>query len=390
MSENSSSPKFGKDKKKSATENSADWKLIIKKYTSQRTSTSANPADKTDARNNTSAANTQDPGDKQSTGLLVLFVFPYLLSVLFVLSFFWDFDGIVFHLPFFSLSAEGLVRTLSVAGLIGFLTNWLAIQMLFYPRKKRPVLGQGLIPAQKDKIALRLSAAVERELINPELIKREFIESGILDHYINRSIRGLYDTMQQQDFRADVDALARKYIRQTLENESVIQKLVQESEAIIRKRTESNSVEKSALKLYLLLKGKTLDELLRGIISSLPESVDEAAIPFHGIVSKLPAQLRSERAGFHELILSLLEKVVDEIKIGKIIQENLHRYDEVKLEKIIRSTTDSQLRYIKYLGAVIGTIGGLVIWSPIPALILLSAITGIVFLTDRILQPASD
>ncbi|TVR33239.1 MAG: DUF445 domain-containing protein, partial [Balneolaceae bacterium] len=44
-----------------------------------------------------------------------------------------------------------------------------------------------------------------------------------------------------------------------------------------------------------------------------------------------------------------------------------------------------QLKTIQYLGAVLGTIGGFVIWQPLLSLSVLAVIGGTIYLTDRAL-----
>jgi len=46
------------------------------------------------------------------------------------------------------------------------------------------------------------------------------------------------------------------------------------------------------------------------------------------------------------------------------------KYDEAQLEDLLKNTSNEQFNYIKYLGGVLGFFGGLVIWQPVPALIL--------------------
>jgi len=57
--------------------------------------------------------------------------------------------------------------TLPVVGaVVGFVTNWLAVRMLFRPRRR--VLGlQGLIPKRRAEIASKIASTVERELVRP-------------------------------------------------------------------------------------------------------------------------------------------------------------------------------------------------------------------------------
>ena len=115
--------------------------------------------------------------------LKLLFLFPVLLICTFVTSFYWDFNGIQKTIFGFNIEFEGLMRILSISGLIGFLTNWLAITMLFRPAQRRPIFGQGLVPAQKDRIAYRLAAAVSEDLINPDIIKQKIQESNAIAKY---------------------------------------------------------------------------------------------------------------------------------------------------------------------------------------------------------------
>jgi len=97
---------------------------------------------------------------------------PWLLAAIFIFSFYWDFDGRVFQLLNYEYSIEGILRIVSVSGLIGFLTNWTAITMLFRPIEKRPLLGQGLIPSHKKRIAHRLAKTVSDDLVNSEMIRK--------------------------------------------------------------------------------------------------------------------------------------------------------------------------------------------------------------------------
>lgn len=115
--------------------------------------------------------------------LSVLKPIPWILLSIFISSFFWDFQGVattMFGLP---LNFEGILKIISVSGMIGFLTNWIAITMLFRPLKKRPLLGQGLIPAHKERIAYRLAFAVSEDLINPDLINQKIKDSKAIQKY---------------------------------------------------------------------------------------------------------------------------------------------------------------------------------------------------------------
>lgn len=103
--------------------------------------------------------------------LRFLRIIPIVLGLLFIGSFFWDFTGMSAELLGRTITFEGLLRVTAVSGLIGFLTNWLAITMLFRPRRRHPIFGQGLIPSQRERVIYRLAQAVSEELINEDIIK---------------------------------------------------------------------------------------------------------------------------------------------------------------------------------------------------------------------------
>jgi uncharacterized membrane protein YheB (UPF0754 family) len=63
-----------------------------------------------------------------------------------------------------------------IGAAIGWLTNRLAIQMLFRPRQPARLLGmrfQGLIPRRQSELAVRVGEIVETELFNQHLIRDE-------------------------------------------------------------------------------------------------------------------------------------------------------------------------------------------------------------------------
>jgi uncharacterized membrane protein len=63
----------------------------------------------------------------------------------------------------------------------------------------------------------------------------------------------------------------------------------------------------------------------------------------------------------------------------------LKEYDESKIEALIRTSTNEELRYIQQLGAVIGTIGGLVIWNPVFSMISIAILLLSLYLLDMLL-----
>jgi uncharacterized membrane protein YheB (UPF0754 family) len=55
-----------------------------------------------------------------------------------------------------------------ISGMIGWVTNYIAVKMLFYPREQKSILGlkiHGLLPRRHKDLARQISLSVEKELL---------------------------------------------------------------------------------------------------------------------------------------------------------------------------------------------------------------------------------
>src|SRR5699024_7034243 len=156
-----------------------------------------------------------------SSTLKLLSVFPYLLVTSFFISFFWDFDGLSFSLFDYPIQLEGLLKIISVSGLIGFLTNWVTITMLFKPVQKRPILGHGLITARNVCSAYRCDTAVSEELIEPGIIKEKVCMSDVVSKYREDSPRYIRSIIDNPLFREDLKQWVVAYLDEMVANPEI-------------------------------------------------------------------------------------------------------------------------------------------------------------------------
>lgn len=73
-----------------------------------------------------------------------------------------------------------------ITAFIGWMTNLLAIHMLFRPRRRINVLGyhwQGLLPKRQRDLARRVAEIVEREILSQNLLRKE-LEAIDFEEYI--------------------------------------------------------------------------------------------------------------------------------------------------------------------------------------------------------------
>jgi hypothetical protein len=316
--------------------------------------------------------------------LAILQVVPWLLLVLFGISFFWDFTGVSATIAGASFRFDGLLRILAVSGLIGFLTNWLAITMLFHPRQRRPLLGQGLIPAQRERVIYRLASTVSEELINADIIKRRIEESGIIARYRDIAFDVTRGVIEDPDFRRELKEVTAAYFQQILGSEEVRQKLV----AFVVLKIEEHAgqgLSGLALKTYRFLGEQDFRRRIEEAVGNLPGSIDSALDQLDGLLDAVPEKIRARSDEIEDALTKLVLTFVENLDVYTIVAANMQSYDERRLEDLMKRAANEQLNYIKYLGGVLGCVGGLVIWEPVAALVVLGSLGVLLVGLDRLL-----
>lgn len=304
--------------------------------------------------------------------LTLLLLFPYILIIGFIASFFWDFDGLSATIFGYILLFEGLLRILCISGLIGFVTNWLAITMLFRPRTKRPLFGQGVVPAQKERISYRLAKAVADDLINPDIIKKKIQESQVIPKYREQATIYTKNIIDNPDFRTDIKTLALNYVNEMIADAEVRASIAKTVIEQINQAVAENSFEKLALKAYSFLKGQEIQQVVEEALTKLPTGVETGLDKLDDYLDVLPNKIDEHSEAIENMVTSLLYKLINQLDVQNLVEDKLKEYDEQKLEILIKNASNDQLRYIQYLGAVLGTFGGLVIWQPLGSLVVIT------------------
>lgn len=90
---------------------------------------------------------------------------------------------------FYTFSQMSIYLIISIpfiTALIGWLTNWVAVRMLFHPRERKNFLGisiQGLIPKRQADLANQTAEIIEKEIIQQHII-REAVSSLDMEPYL--------------------------------------------------------------------------------------------------------------------------------------------------------------------------------------------------------------
>ena len=309
---------------------------------------------------------------------------PAILTALFVVSFVWDFPGFSFQVWNTPVALDGLLRMLSVSGLIGFLTNWLAVAMLFQPRYRRPIFGQGLIPAQRERVIARLAQAISERLINAQLIHQQIETSGLIARSREAVVQMVRGMVEDPEFRADLKQLVINSAEQIMADPRVRQELVQ----LVMQKMRQRATGLSGVILTLLhhFKEDELEMQIDIAIQELPGSLDRLLDRGHQLLDAVPLHLETRSEELEQWATHIVLHFVQQLDVHGLLLANMDKYDEAQLEDLLKNTSNEQFNYIKYLGGVLGFFGGLVIWQPVPALILFGVLGLSLWLIDEALM----
>lgn len=308
-----------------------------------------------------------------------------------------------------------------LGGVIGYITNDIAIRMLFRPHKAKYVFGihipftPGIIPKEKGRIAEAVGGVISENLMNKEILERYLLSEDMIGKI--RSAAEEFIATQQRN-----NETVSQFLGHYLSKEE-IDTISQNINLSITKQTyeklaDSSVGEKVAhIAIDHVAQKLTIDgaqELLSGIGGALGGLGGMAAGLFGGnIVARFLGMLREPAEHFlaknintmlrdngeeivsnmiggevdnflnkpvskllegHEeqlaqavntiesiyrsIIIEHLPKILQSIDISKIVRERINEMDVNETEKLIFQVMDKELKAIVWLGALLGLVMG--------------------------------
>lgn len=325
------------------------------------------------------------PVRKKYKFLWLLESIPILCLIGFLIGIFWDFSNADFlYIGHFELPLHNLIKTLCVSGLIGYGTNWLAIKMLFKPQKKRPIWGQGLIPAQKDRISDKLAYAIHHHVLNENHIKKFIQESQILSKISQIIVNGIENLLQDPEFlnatRNQLEQSLAKYFEKEENRKKFTEQLDKKLKEIFKKGLSG-----FVFKAYTQLQPHQYQSALQSTIHEIPDTLIHLIESHPEELEALIQTLKTEVPKAEEWLYETLSEILENLNLHEIFRKQIHQFDEGKLEEMIWGATNEQLRYIRDLGGLLGVVGGFLIWQPVLATSLLLILITVLALLDYLL-----
>ena len=308
-----------------------------------------------------------------------------------------------------------------LGGVIGYITNDIAIRMLFRPHTAKYIFGihipftPGIIPKEKGRIAEAVGGVISENLMNKEVLEKYLLSEDMVGK-VRSAVKEFIATQQRND--ETVVQFLRHYLSKE-EIDTFAQNINQSiTKQTYEKLADSSVGEKVAhIAIDHVAQKLTIDgaqELLSGIGGALGGLGGMAAGLFGGnIVAKFLGVLREPAEHFlaknintmlrdngeeivsnmiggevdnflnksvsnllegHEeqlaqavntiesiyrsIITEHLPKILQSIDISKIVRERINEMDVNETEKLIFQVMDKELKAIVWLGALLGLVMG--------------------------------
>lgn len=279
-----------------------------------------------------------------------------------------------------------------IGGIIGYVTNYIAIKMLFRPL--HPVkIGKytlpftpGIVPKRKDKLGAVLGSAVVERFFTYDDLEEIFLSDYFKGAVTDSVIHFLYDDTKKNNRESlpvseTKEQLAKKIkeglcirILAGLIRADIPSIISSEGPAILKKSFGSNPASKLITDEFIDKISKPLGEgmehyLLKEGRHLLMPILDQE---FLELSQHSPADVMNDLEIEKELMHKVLNSfyisfmktrtrgIVEHIDISGIIAEKVRQMDAEEIESLTLSVVNRELRYVILLGALLGIIIGAV------------------------------
>jgi len=231
------------------------------------------------------------------------------------------------------MNIEVLSISIGVGAAIGYITNYVAIKLLFRPYKpiklgNLTIFPQGVIPREKKNLAKKVGTVVTDYILSEEEIRKIVTSKEVqkeIDKFLDEKIETLLD----------------KDITEFLTREEIAEKFAEIIENVVKEK-------------FSMFAGLVNKDMLKTILIKLemPLKINQIIEP-----DKVKDILKKE-------IFEFLEKEVPQIflkaHIDKIVEEKVASFDEKTLEDMLFSLMRKHFTFINFAGAVLGGIIGFI------------------------------
>ncbi|MEG0075206.1 MAG: DUF445 family protein [Eubacterium sp.] len=284
-----------------------------------------------------------------------------------------------------------------VGGIIGLITNGIAIRMLFRPLHPIKFFGftlpftPGIIPNEKPRIAKSSGDVVGKILVNEEVLRR-----GLLSPQMDNKIGDYIDTTieKHKDSPLTLREVAIRFVKEERTDtliETTKEKITAMAYTKVCSMNMGESIAEVAMEevqkssMFSAFSFLLSDGALSGIKEKLAETVNDMIINrgeemINNVIddetndilnltleelylrfgNSIPQTKKVIINVYHNIIKNNLSKALNALNIAELVEEQINSFDVMELEKIILSIMKKELNAIIWLGGLLGLLMGFV------------------------------
>jgi uncharacterized membrane protein YheB (UPF0754 family) len=282
-----------------------------------------------------------------------------------------------------------------IGGLIGLITNGLAIGMLFRPMKPvyigkfRIPFTPGLIPKERPRLAKSIGEVISRDLLDKETL-RDTLLSDSMKENINSKIDEMVArySLNEETINNTIEKfVSKEVVHEKLDNAkevlalTITQKAIEQDigksivdyaydEIIAKTKPLFKSITSTALSSFKQpFAGRIntmIDTRSRPLIEKFLEDQAEEIMntPIKDIIVKFQDKIPEIKTYFwkiyEDIITKKLADVLDTVGISEVVTNKINELELSELEKMINALMKKELNALIWLGGLLGVIMGFI------------------------------
>lgn len=231
------------------------------------------------------------------------------------------------------MKVQILAASVGIGSVIGYVTNYVAIKLLFRPYKpvkigNITIFPQGVIPREKASLARKVGDVVKNYILSEEEIKKI-----VTNDEVKKEIENFLDKEIESFLAKDITELTPK---ETLARNLAgwIDNLIKTKFPMFASFIDASSIERLLSEIEL---GITLNKFVK------KEKIKEK------LLNEIYIFLENE-----------LPKILIKANIEKIVEDKINSFDEKRLEDMLFTLMQKHFGFINFAGALLGGIIGFI------------------------------
>ncbi|MBR3512670.1 MAG: DUF445 family protein [Clostridia bacterium] len=282
-----------------------------------------------------------------------------------------------------------------VGSVIGYVTNFIAIKMLFRPRRAYYILYHripftpGIIPKNQARLASGTARAITHSLLDQQTFENTLLSEDILLQ-IKENVDNLLKSNPNEEFSIqdvlisnldeenyiklydEINKTLTNNIYKTLLNSNISEIIADKSIDIIENNTKglTKTISKSLVKhhSYEIKKGidnyieNNGEEVIKNIVSNeITKYLSTSNITIKDYLNNSSIDISTIVISIYKnIIKTKLASILDAINLQGMIENRINSMEPIEMERLILSVINKELKALINLGAIIGFVIGII------------------------------